>query len=134
MIIDVRKLNAQKRYSGSMEFDYSAPETLIEIPFVKFAAPVKVSFDYDLFEDDSLEIRGTVSYKLEGQCSRCLKEATAEVEGELDAYFEPRKDFKDYGYVNGVIDLKKAVEDAMMASMPFTLSCGEDCEELPYNG
>ena len=42
MIIDVRKLNAQKRYSGSMEFDYSAPETLIEIPFVKFAAPVKV--------------------------------------------------------------------------------------------
>ena len=134
MIIDVRKLNAQKRYSGSMEFDYSAPETLIEIPFVKFAAPVKVSFDYDLFEDDSLEIRGTVSYKLEGQCSRCLKEATAEVEGELDAYFEPRKDFKDYGYVNGVIDLTKAVEDAVMASMPFTLSCGEDCEELSYNG
>lgn len=134
MIIDVRKLNAQKRYSGSMEFDYSAPETLIEIPFVKFAAPVKVSFDYDLFEDDSLEIRGTVSYKLEGQCSRCLKEATAEVEGELDAYFEPRKDFKDYGYVNGVIDLTKAVEDAVMASMPFMLSCGEDCEELSYNG
>ena len=134
MIIDVRKLNAQKRYSGSMEFDYSAPETLIEIPFVKFAAPVKVSFDYDLFEDDSLEIRGTVSYKLEGQCSRCLKEATAEVEGELDAYFEPRKDFKDYGYVNGVIDLTKAVEDAVMASMPFTLSCGEACEELSYNG
>ena len=134
MIIDVRKLNAQKRYSGSMEFDYSAPETLIEIPFVKFAAPVKVSFDYDLFEDDSLEIRGTVSYKLEGQCSRCLKEATVEVEGELDAYFEPRKDFKDYGYVNGVIDLTKAVEDAVMASMPFTLSCGEDCEELSYNG
>ena len=134
MIIDVRKLNAQKRYSGSMEFDYSAPETLIEIPFVKFAAPVKVSFDYDLFEDDSLEIRGTVSYKLEGQCSRCLKEAAAEVEGELDAYFEPRKDFKDYGYVNGVIDLTKAVEDAVMASMPFTLSCGEDCEELSYNG
>ena len=134
MRIDIRKLNAQKKYSGSMEFEYSAPETLIEIPFVKFAAPVKVSFDYDLFEDDSLEIRGTVSYKLEGQCSRCLKEAAAEVEGELDAYFEPRKDFKDYGYVNGVIDLTKAVEDAVMASMPFTLSCGEDCEELSYNG
>ena len=134
MIIDVRKLNAQKRYSGSMEFEYSAPETLVEIPFVKFAAPIKVSFDYDLFEDDSLEIRGTVSYKLEGQCSRCLKEATAEVEGELDAYFEPRKDYKDYGYVNGVIDLTKAVEDAVMASMPFTLSCGEDCEGLSYNG
>ena len=134
MIIDVRKLNAQKRYSGSMEFDYSAPETLIEIPFVKFAAPVKVSFEYELFEDDSMEIRGAVSYRLEGQCSRCLKEASVDVEGELDAYFEPRKDYEDYGYTNGVIDLTKAVDDAIMASMPFSVSCGEDCEEISYRG
>ena len=44
MIIDIRKLNAQKKYSGSMEFEYSAPETLIEIPFVKFVGPVKIAF------------------------------------------------------------------------------------------
>ncbi len=133
MIIDIRKLNAQKKYSGSMEFEYSAPETLIEIPFVKFSAPVKVAFEYELYEDDSLEIRGTVSYRLEGQCSRCLQEAAMEVIGELDAYFEPRKDYEDYGYTNGVVDLTKAVEDAVMASMPFTLSCGEDCKELSYS-
>ena len=59
MIIDVRKLNAQKKYSGSMEFEYAAPEHLIGIPYVKFAAPVKVSFEYELYEDDSLEINGT---------------------------------------------------------------------------
>ena len=134
MIIDIRKLNAQKKYSGSMEFEYSAPDALIEIPFVKFVAPVKIAFEYDLYEDDSLEIRGTVAYKLEGQCSRCLKATSAEVEGELDAYFEPRKDYEDYGYSNGIVDLKKAVEDAIMASMPFTLSCGDDCEGLSYNG
>ena len=134
MRIDIRKLNAQKKYSGSMDFEYSAPETLIEIPFVKFVEPVKVTFDYDLYEDDSLEIRGTVAYKLEGQCSRCLKPAKAEVEGELDAYFEARKDYEDYGYTNGVVDLTKAVEDAIMASMPFSISCGEDCEEISYNG
>ena len=132
MIIDVRKLNAQKKYSGHMEFEYSAPETLIEIPFVNFVGPVKIAFDYDLYEDDSLEIRGTVSYKLEGQCSRCLKAAAQDVEGELDAYFEPRKDYEDYGYTNGVVDLKKAVEDAIMASMPFILSCGEHCKGIKY--
>jgi len=117
-----------------MEFEYPAPETLIEIPFVKFASPVKIIFDYDLYEDDSLEIRGTVAYKLEGQCSRCLKAASAEVEGELDAYFECRKDYEDYGYTNGVVDLTKAVEDAIMASMPFCISCGDNCEEISYNG
>ena len=132
MIIDVRKLNAKKQYSGSMEFEYSAPETLIEIPFVKFSAPVKVTFDYELFEDDSMEIRGVVSYKLEGQCSRCLKDTIVSIEGELDAYFEPRQNYEDYGYMNGVIDLKKAVEDAIVFSMPFALSCGEDCEEISY--
>jgi len=116
-----------------MEFEYSAPEHLIEIPFVKFAAPVKISFEYDLYEDDSMDIRGKVVYRLEGQCSRCLKDASADVEGELEAYFEPRKDYEDYGYTNGVIDLTKAVEDAIMASMPFTLSCGEDCEEIQFS-
>lgn len=133
MIIDIRKLNAEKKYSGKMEFEYSAPETFIEIPLVKFASPVKVVFDYELFEDDSLEIRGTVSYLLEGQCSRCLKEARTEVVGELNAYFENRKDYEDYGYTNGIVHLQQAVEDAIMASMPYTLSCGEDCEGLSYS-
>lgn len=134
MLIDIRKLNAQKKYKGSMEFIYSAPETFIEIPFVKFAAPVKIVFDYELYEDNSLEIRGTVSYVLEGQCSRCLKETKMQVEGELDAYFENRKDYEDYGYTNGVVNITQAVEDAIMASMPYSLSCGEDCETISYNG
>ncbi len=132
MVIDIRKLNAQKKYVGSMEFEYSAPEALIEIPFVRFAGQVKVRFDYDLYEDDSLEIRGSVTYRLEGKCSRCLQEATQEIEGELNAYFENRKDYEDYGYSNGVVHLENAVEDAIMASMPFTLSCGENCEGLSW--
>ena len=132
MVIDIRKLNAQKKYSGTIEFEYSAPETLIEIPFVKFVGPVKVVFEYDLYEDDALEIHGTVSYQLEGQCSRCLKDAAQEVVGEINALFENRKDFEDYGYTNGIVHLEDAVEDAIMASMPFTLSCGEDCEGLSW--
>ena len=86
----------------------------------------------ELYEDDSLEIRGTVSYRLEGQCSRCLRDASQEVVGELNAYFENRKDFEDYGYTNGVVHLETAVEDAIMASMPFTLSCGDDCKGLSW--
>ena len=132
MVIDIRKLNAQKKYFGNMEFEYSAPNTLIEIPFVKFVGPVKVAFEYDLYEDDSFEVRGTVSYRIEGQCSRCLKDAAQDVVGEMNAYFENRKDFEDYGYTNGIVHLENAVEDAIMASMPYLLSCGEDCEGLSW--
>ena len=134
MIIDVRKLNAQKKYVGHMEFEYSAPETFIAIPYVKYAAPIKISLDYEIFEDDSVDVRGTLFYTLVGQCSRCLKETSVDVVGELDAYFENRKDYADYGYINGVVDLKQAVEDALMASMPYVVNCPEECEGISYNG
>ena len=133
MIIDIRKLNAKKEYSGDLVFDYEAPESLIDIPFVKFAAPVKVEATYDLLEDDSLELRGKISFVLEGKCSRCLKEAKQAVEGELDAYFEPKKDCEDYSYSNGRIDLREAIEDAIMAAMPYVVLCDDSCEGIQYS-
>ncbi len=132
MIIDIRKLNVQKKYSGEMELSYEAPENLIEIPFVRFATPVTVRFSYELYEDDAFEIKGSVSFTLEGQCSRCLQDAKTDIVGELDALFEPKKDGEDYSYFGGVVDLKKAVDEAIMACMPFTLSCGENCESIGY--
>ena len=133
MVIDIRKLNAQKKYTGEMQFDYSASDTLIDIPFVNFSTPVTVKFSYELYEDDSLEIKGTVSYTLTGQCSRCLQTATQKIVGDLDALFEPIAGGEDYSYKNGVIDLKQAVDEAIMASLPFILSCGNDCVGLTYS-
>ena len=133
MIVDIRKLNVQKKYSGHMEFAYDAPESLIEIPFTKFSTPVKVEFDYELYEDDSFEIKGKISYELEGQCSRCLKDSAMKVVGELDAYFQCSKEYEDYGYTNGRVDLTDAVNDAIMTSMPFTLSCGDDCKGIDFH-
>ena len=132
IIVDIRKLNAQKSYSGEMEFLYDAPASLIEIPFVAFDGPVKVRFSYELYEDDALDIKGSVLFKLKGQCSRCLKEASMEVEGDLDALFEPTENGEDYSYSGGIVRLEKAFDDAIMTSMPFTLSCGEDCESIDY--
>ena len=132
MNIDVRKLNEQKTYSGRITFEYDAPQDLVSIPFVKFASPVKIDAEYELFADDALELRGKISYRLVGQCSRCLKEASVDVEGEIDALFEPKRDSEDYSYTGSVINLTEAVRDAIMASMPFGVSCGEDCEEIEY--
>ena len=133
MIIDIRKLNAKKEYSGDLIFDYDAPESLIDIPFVKFAEPVKVEATYELLEDDSLERSGKISFVLEGKCSRCLKDAKQVVEGELDAYFEPRKDCEDYSYSNSRIDLREAIEDAIMAAMPYVVLCDDSCEGIQYS-
>ena len=132
MIIDIRQLNAKKAYSGAMRFEYAAPQELIEIPYVEFSAPVVVEFDYELFADDSLEIRGTVSYRLKGKCSRCLKDSSMDIEGELDAYFQPFEKGEDYSYSGGIIRLEDAVNDAIMLSLPRVMSCGDVCEEIRY--
>ena len=133
MIIDIKKLNATKSYYGEMEFTYEAPQELVNIPFTEFDGPVLVKFEYDLYEDNALEIRGTLSYKLKGQCSRCLKDAKATVEGELTALFEPKSDAEDYSYFGSIVDITNAVNDAIVFSMPFSLSCGNDCEEIRYS-
>ena len=54
------------------------------------------------------------------------------MEGELNALFEPVKDSEDYSYTNGKVDLTDAVHDAIMASMPFSLSCGENCKAIEF--
>lgn len=132
MIIDVRKLNAQKRYEGSVEFDYQADEQFNEVPLSKFAGPVKIVANYVLYEDDSLELKGKLCYTLVGSCSRCLQDAKVDVEGEIDALFEPVKDAEDYSYQGGKIDLTDAINDAIMASMPRVLSCGESCKGIDH--
>lgn len=133
MIVDIRKLNAQKLYSGNMEFEYNAPNGLIEIPFVNFKNAVKVQFDYELYEDNAFEIHGKVTFQLTGQCSRCLKETDMDVEGELDACFETKQNAEDYSYSNGIVNLEKAVNDAIMACMPYILCCKDGCQPIAYS-
>ena len=134
MIVDIRKLNATKQYSGSVQFDYIPPKDILDIPLVEFDGGVKVQFDYDLYEDDSLEIRGSVKYRLKGQCSRCLREAAKDIEGELDAYFLPKPTQDDYAYEGGKVNLSEAVCDAIVASLPFSLYCEkDDCQMISYD-
>ena len=133
IVIDVRQLNSQKKYYGRLEFEYDAPKDLIEIPFVEFADKVKIDAEYDLYEDNSFEIKGKISYRIQGQCSRCLKDAAMDVEGDLDAYFQPIKDAEDYSYFGNKIDLREAIHHAIIESMPFSLSCKEGCEMIQYS-
>ncbi len=132
MVIDVRKLNAQKKYSGTLEWEEEGDETLVDIPYVKFSSPIKVSIKFELYEDDALEIKGKISFDLQGKCSRCLEDAKMTVEGDIQALFEPFENGEDYVYSRGLINTKEAVNDAVMACMPKVLLCKEDCVGIQY--
>lgn len=134
LTIDVRKLNAQKKYAGDVTFEFEGDNSLIDIPYVTFSAPITARLHYEILEDDSVEITGSVTFSLKGACSRCLKEAEQTFLGEVDAYFVPRGgEDEDYRYTSGVIDLSDCLGDAIMLALPGRLVCGENCIALEWN-
>ena len=133
--LDIRKLCAEKKYSGDLDFTFEAEDELLEIPFVSFSSQVAAKLRYEILEDDSVEVKGTVSFSLKGLCSRCLKETERTFTGEAEGYFIPtggKGEAEDYSYSNGFIDLREFLRDAVLFNMPAGLLCSEDCTAPDY--
>lgn len=129
MEIEVRKLSALKKYTGSFRFDYQ-PENLELVPLSKIDGVVTVSGDYEIFDDDSVEVRLCVEYVLKGQCSYCLESAEKRITYETDVLFVNGDDGDNYYYDGVKINLKTAVDDAILISQPSLLLCREDCKGI----
>ncbi len=131
--LDVRRLNAEKKYSGELSFSFDPEEDPVEIPYVSLVSPIRAELGYEILEDDSVEIRGTIGFTLKGLCSRCLKEMEKRFSEEVEGYFVPDGDGReDYAYTNGVIDLREFLRDAVLFSMPAGLYCSETCTAPEY--
>ncbi len=127
--IDIRGSIAQKKTEGSLSFSYEADETLLDIPFVKFAGPVRAELTYRIFDDLTVEVRGTISFVLEGACSRCLADASEEIVYEAEGFFaRGEDDGETYGYTNGKVLLEEFLRDSLMFALPSRLLC-KACEQ-----
>ncbi len=123
--IDVRTLTAKKISEGALAFSFEPDADLLEIPYTRFEGEVKAELTYRIFEDDSVEVAGTLSFALSGACSRCLSDARAEFTGEVNGFFLPgESDGENYGYRFGKIDLTELMRDSVMFALPSRLLCG----------
>lgn len=124
MELDIRKLLMQKKYSGEFNFEYVPNEKLSLIPLVEIK-DVKVSGDYEIYDDDSVSVNLIVSYRLEGKCSYCLNSAHGQVAYSQEVLFLLKDDGENYCY-NGIkLNLNTAVKDAILLSQPGILLCAE---------
>ena len=136
MMIDVRKCNAEGKYTGTLDFEFEGDASLIDIPFVSFSTPVHAVLDYDIFEDNSVEVKGELSFTLEGACSRCLKPTKEHIVSEAEALFVPKggkAEEEDYTYRNGIVDLGEFLRDTVLFALPSALFCAEGCSAPEYN-
>lgn len=133
MILEIRKLLTRKSYEGSFEFDYAPAAEKLMLPLCEVDGAVKVSGEYEIYDDDSVEIRFRLSYKLKGQCSYCLAKAEKEVEYSSEVLFVTEKDDDNYYYDGMNLDLTEAVDDAFIFSQPNVLLCKDGCGGVEIN-
>lgn len=134
MIIEVKKLIAQKKYEGKFEYDYVPPQDKVLLPLCGFDGAVKVQGSYVIYDDDTVGVKFSVSYHLKGQCSYCLEAAYQCIDFSSDVLYVLDKEDADNYYYDGVrIDLKTAVDDALLISQPEVLLCKEGCDGIKIN-
>lgn len=129
MELEVKRLIAHGEYTGNFSFCYLPSENLCLVPLCKIGE-VKVSGEYEFFDDDSVGIKLTVNYLLSGQCSYCLNDAKKEISYTSEVLFVPENDDENYYYDGNKINLKTAVDDAILMSQPYVLLCKEDCKGI----
>ena len=126
--IDVTSLLAKKIYEGTLSFEFELERGLLDIPYAEFATPVHAELAFRIFEDNAVEVKGTLRYTLKGACSRCLSPAENTVEGEVYGLFEtPKGDGETYGYVR-IVKLDELMRDSLLFSLPSRILC-EACEQ-----
>lgn len=123
--IDVRRSVARKKYEGELSFEYSADGSLIDIPFVGFSSPVKADLRYEIFEDDSVEVTGTVTFSMKGGCSRCLGETEQTFTGEVDGLFVKNGDEDEDFVYSDMVDLTDLLRESVLFALPSKFLCGE---------
>ena len=133
MEIEVRKLNALKRYEGSFAYDYTPPRDICLIPLCNIDGEVKVEGAYEICDDGKVWVDLTVNYKISGQCSYCLKPALKQITFTTEILYDVTdnnakdKDDDHYKYDGIKINLQSAVDDAILLSQPNILLCSDGC-------
>ncbi len=125
MILEVKRLTALKRYVGEFQERYAPFADKLVLPLAEVEGDISVAGSYEIYEDDSVAIDLTLSYKLRGRCSYCLEDAEKTVEFSYEALFVPDGgDGEDYNYNGMRLDILPAVQDAFVFSQPQVLLCG----------
>ena len=133
MKLEVKRLNALKKYTGDFSFEVEPAQDSCLIPLCKIDGSVRVDGNYEIYDDDSVGVNFKVSYRITGQCSYCLKDAARDIEQTFEILFVPEEDPDNYSYDGVSIDLTTAVNDAILFSQPNILLCKKDCTGIDVN-
>ena len=113
---------------------------------IGFVAPVSVDLVLTRQGEDAVVVTGTVSTLVAMNCGRCLEATTEAVRADIRIVFEPGPadaaeaigdvvaltdaDMERAFYDGDQIDLAPAIQEEVLAALPFRPLCREDCMGL----
>ena len=124
--IHIALSRAKGMTEGTLEFSFDADPDWLDIPFVGFSSPVAAQLRYEIAEDDSVEVFGSVAFTIAGSCSRCLSPAEERIVQEVRAVFvegEADEGAGEFPYANGSVDLSEWMRECVIFALPPVLHC-----------
>lgn len=125
MIIDVNKLRQQGKTESEFSFAFTPGRQLTDLPNADIVGGVNVNGKVRL-TGKKATVEGVVSFVIEGECSRCLSPARAEVQAEFSAEYSSEAG-AEFPIRSGLIDLTDPVEETVVINSPMIIYCREDC-------
>jgi uncharacterized protein len=109
----------------------------LELVGIDGGAPLDLDLRFESVSEGVL-VSGTVSAPTSGECSRCLRPTTGQVEITLTELFaypgsatEATTESDEVGHVvDDTIDLEQPIIDAVGLALPFAPLCGPECPGL----
>jgi uncharacterized protein len=105
--------------------------------------PVHVRVKAIKHNQEEIYVRGALSAEVIGECSRCLKRFTSQIESDFHAEYVPRKAVPTEGekelleedldllfYEGDTIDISEEVEGQLILATPMRPLCSEECRGL----
>ena len=126
MIIDVNKLKQQGKTEEEFSFVHTADRQLTDLPRADITGGIKVRGKVKISGRKAL-VEGVVNYVIEGECSKCLSPARAEISEDFSAEYGTPPD-GEFPIKSGLIDLTAPVEEAVIISSPMIICCKPDCK------
>src|ERR1700754_4981434 len=107
----------------------------VELMAIDKGAPLELDLRVESVSEGAL-VTGTVSAPTTGECARCLTPITGDVEIDLTELFaypdsatEATTEADEVGHVvDNTIDLEQPIIDAVGLELPFSPTCGPDCQ------
>lgn len=129
MIIDIKKIRLSGKDEQAFFFEYLPETDLVDIPNANLITPIKVSGTAYITGNHTLYIEGSVNFKIEGECTRCLNHAEKEFVIDFAENFDSETE-GSYPVVCDRVDLSVIVNDLIIMNIPVSFLCKEDCKGL----